>query len=117
MPLPLKESILTPLLSEFAVFSELGEVRVGFLLVDIVATRVVVASVTGATSIAGAYKGNSGSSYAWACWEVEQWGYCPPAASPGLMEVPDQPPTHKLITMRAEEEIQREKGGSPYLSD
>ena len=54
------------------------------------------------------------------------------------MEVPDQPPTHRLISMRAEEEIQRsilvltmgsfttgapeeeiqrEKGGSPYLSN
>ena len=43
---------LTLLLSELAIFSKLGrEIEVEFLLVGIVATRAVVAGVTGGTSI------------------------------------------------------------------
>ena len=50
----LVEMALTLLLSELAIFSKLGrEIGVEFLLVGIVATRAVVAGVTGGTSIAG----------------------------------------------------------------
>ena len=50
----LVKPVLALLLSELAIFSKLGgEIRVGFLLVGSVATRVVVVGITRSTSIAG----------------------------------------------------------------